>query len=101
MHCLDQKHPQANSFESVARHALSLDAGLRKHAEKLEQDGGGCHAGDIAGVEGRRNLDEIGANEIEASESADQPLGFKCREAARLRRPRPWRIDGIERDRRQ
>jgi rhodanese-related sulfurtransferase len=38
-----------------------LDAGLRKHAEKLEQDGGGRHAGDAAGVEGRRDLDEIGA----------------------------------------
>jgi hypothetical protein len=59
-----------------------LDAGLRKHAEKLEQDGGGRHAGDAAGVKGRRDLDEIGADEIEAPEIADQALGFKCREAA-------------------
>jgi hypothetical protein len=45
----------------------------------------------------RRDLDEIGADEIEAPEIADQTLGLKCREAARLRRPRPWRIDRIER----
>src|SRR5439155_22652381 len=83
--------------QSAARHGLSLDARLRKHAEKLEQEGGGRHAGDAAGVEGRRDLDEIGADEIEAREIADQTLGFKCREAARLRRPRPWRIDRIER----
>jgi hypothetical protein len=54
---------------SAARHGLSLDAGLRKHAEKLEEDGGGRHAGDAAGVEGRRDLDEIGADEIEAPRS--------------------------------
>ena len=95
--CPDNQHPQANSFELAARHGLSLDAGLRKHADKLEQDGGGRHAGDAAGVEGRRDLDEIGADEIEAPQIADQTLGFKCREAARLRRPRPWRIDWIER----
>src|SRR5271166_1818412 len=39
----------------------------------------------------------MGADEIEAPEVADRTLGFKCREAARLRRPRPWRIDRIER----
>jgi hypothetical protein len=81
--------------QSAAQHGLSLDAGLRKHAEKFEQDGGGRHAGDAAGVEGRRDLDEIGADEIEAPEIADQTLSFKRREAARLRRPRPWRIDRI------
>ena len=74
-----------------------MGAGLRKHAEKLEQDGGGRHAGDAAGVEGRRDLDEISADEIEAPEIADQTLGFKCREAAGFRRSRPWRIDRIER----
>jgi hypothetical protein len=79
---------------SAARHGLSLDAGLRKHAEKLEEDGGGRHAGDAAGVEGRRDLDEIGADEIEAPEIADQTLGFKCRDRrSRHRRsfapPRP------------
>ena len=74
-----------------------MDTGLRKHAEKLEQDGGGRHAGDAAGVEGRRDLDEIGADEIEAPEIADQTLGFKCREAARLWRPRSRRIDRIKR----
>jgi hypothetical protein len=72
-----------------------LAAGLRKHAEKLEQDGGGRHAGDAADVEGRRDFDEIGANEIEAREIADETLGFKGREAARLRCPRLWRIDRI------
>jgi hypothetical protein len=59
----------ANSFESAARHGLSLDAGLRKHAEKLEQNSGGRHAGDAGGVERRRHLDEIGADEIEAPRS--------------------------------
>ena len=53
-----------------------MDAGLRKHAEKLKQDGGGRHAGDAAGVEWRRDLDEIGTDEIEALEIADQTLGF-------------------------
>jgi hypothetical protein len=57
--------------------------------EKLEQDGGGCHAGDAAGVVGRRDLDEIGAEEIVALEIADQTLGFKRREAARPRVPVP------------
>src|SRR5262249_6481897 len=90
-------HPQASSFESAARDGFPLGAGLRKDAEKLEQDCGGRHAGDAAGVEGRRDLDEIGADEIEAPQIADQTLGFKCREPARLRRPRPWRIDWIER----
>src|SRR5262249_42555410 len=96
-HLTVNQHPQASSFESAARHGFPLGAGLRKDAEKLEQDCGGCHAGDAAGVEGRRDLDEIGADEIEAPQIADQTLGFKCREAARLRRPRPWRIDWIER----
>src|SRR5262249_10402181 len=96
-HLTVNQHPQASSFESAARHGFPLGAGLRKHAEKLEQDGGGRHAGDAAGVEGRRDLDEIGADEIEAPEIADQTLGFKCRKAARLRRPRAWRIDWIER----
>src|SRR5215467_8290738 len=85
------------AIRSAARHGLPLSAGLRKDAEKLEQDCSGRHAGDAAGVEGRRDLDEIGADEIEAPQIADQTLGFKCREAARLRRPRPWRIDWIER----
>ena len=40
---------------------------------------------------------DFGADEIEAPEIADQTLGFKRREAATLRRPRPWRIDRIER----
>src|SRR6266699_4562232 len=35
------------------------DPGLRKHAQKLEQDGGGRDAGDAAGVERRRDLDQI------------------------------------------
>jgi hypothetical protein len=37
----------------TARHGLSSDASLRKHTQKLEQDGGGRHASDAAGVEGR------------------------------------------------
>src|SRR6266536_1033005 len=71
------------------------DPGLRQYAQKLEQDGDGGHAGDAARVEGRRDLDEIGSDEIEAPEIADQTLGFKRREAARLRRSR--RIDRIKR----
>jgi len=65
--------------DSAAQHGLSLGASLRKHADKLEQNGGGRHASDPASVEGRRDLDEIGANEIETPKIADQTLGFKCR----------------------
>src|ERR1700730_12532772 len=95
--CARGAGPCRSGLAGATRHGLSLDAGLRKHAEKLEQDGGGRHAGDAAGVKGRRDLDEIGADEIEAPEISDQALGFKCREAAGLRRPRSWRIDRIER----
>jgi hypothetical protein len=37
---------------------------------KLEQDCVRRHAGDAAGVKGRRDLDEIGADEIETPEIA-------------------------------
>jgi hypothetical protein len=57
------------------------DPGLRKHAQKLEQDGDGRDASDAASVERRRNLDQIGADEIEAPEFAYQALGFERREA--------------------
>jgi hypothetical protein len=64
--CTRGAGPSRSGLTGATRHGLSLDAGLRKHAEKLEQDGGGRHAGDAAGVKGRRDLDEIGADEIEA-----------------------------------
>jgi hypothetical protein len=60
----------------VLKPPLSLNAGLRKDTEKLKQYSSGCHAGDTAGVERRRDLDEIGTDEIEALEIADQTLGF-------------------------
>ena|SRR6266536_4041737 len=62
------------------------DPGLRKHAQKFEQDGDGSHAGDAASVEWWRDLDQIGADEIEAAEFTDQTLGFNRRDA-RLWRP--------------
>src|SRR4029077_2061126 len=95
--CARGAGPSRSGLTGATRQGLSLDAGLRKHAEKLEQDGARRRAGDAAGVKGRRDLDEIGADEIEASEIADQALGFKCCEAAGLRRPRSWRIHRIER----
>src|SRR6266571_2516491 len=90
-------HPAAPIAASTTRIGLPPDAGLRQYAQKLEQDGDGGHAGDATRVEGRRDLDEIGSHEIEAPEIADQTLGFKGREAARLRRPRSRRIDRIKR----
>src|SRR6266480_7882075 len=63
------------------------DPGLRKHAQKLEQDGGRSDASDAASVERWRDLDQIGADEIQAAELAYQTLGFERREAARLWRP--------------
>jgi hypothetical protein len=53
-----------------------LGAGLRKHAEKLEQDDGGRHAGDAAGVEGRRDLDEIGAYSNELRTRPARSIAF-------------------------
>jgi hypothetical protein len=88
--------PHRSPMLGSSRATSVSQAGLRKHAENLEQDGGGRHAGDAPGVEGRRDLDEIGADEIEAPEIAGQTLGFKCRETARLWPPCPWRIDRIE-----
>src|SRR6266516_1491415 len=82
---------------STARHGLPPDAGLRKHAQKFEQDSGCSDAGDAASVEWWRDLVQIGADEIEAPEIADQTLGFKRREAAGLRRSRSRRIDRIKR----
>jgi hypothetical protein len=73
------------------------DPGLRKHAQKLEQDGGCSDAGDAASVEWWRDLDQIGPDEIETAEFADQSLGFERREAARFWRPCSRRIGGIER----
>src|SRR5262249_15617136 len=40
---------------------------------------------------------EVGTDEIESPEVADQTLGFNCGQAARLWRSRPWCIDRIER----
>src|SRR6266700_4240272 len=51
------------------------DPGLRKHAQKLEQDGGGRDAGDAASIQRRRDLDQIGADEIEAPEFAYYSMG--------------------------
>jgi len=58
-------------------------------ARQSEQDGDGTDAGDAASIQRRRDLDQIGADEIEAPEFAYQALGFERREAARLRRPVP------------
>ena len=74
-----------------------MGAGLCEHGEKLKQDGNGHHASDAARIEGWRDLYEIGTDEIEPPEVPDQALGFKCREAARLRRPRPRHVDWIGR----
>src|ERR1700736_4787879 len=63
--CARGAGPSRSGLTGATRHGLSVDAGLRKHAEKLEQDGGGRHAGDAAGDEGRRDLDEIGADTLE------------------------------------
>src|SRR6266567_378558 len=48
-------------------------------ARQSEQDGDGTDAGDAASIQRRRDLDQIGADEIEAPEFAYQALGFPGR----------------------
>src|SRR6202047_4369012 len=54
--CVRGAGASRSGLTGATRHGLSLDAGLRKHAEKLEQDGGRRPAVDAACVTCAREL---------------------------------------------
>ena len=68
----------------------------RQHAEPLEQEIGGGERGVARGVVGRRHLDEIAADKVEAAAAADDLERLRRGQAADLRRARARRIGGIE-----
>ena len=67
----------ARYCRSAARCWLPSDASLRKHAQELEQDCNCRHTRHAAGIERRRDLDEIRADKIEAAQFAYQALDFE------------------------
>src|SRR5262249_50325060 len=79
-----------------ARSGLAPNACLGEHAQKFEQDCCGRHARHAAGIEWRRNLDDIGADKIEAAQFAYEALHFQCGESAGLWRPSSRRVSRIE-----
>src|SRR5439155_2719225 len=64
----------------------------RHRAQELEHQIRGQHRGNLSGpVVARRHFDDIAADERQRAEAAHEPLRFVARQAADLRRPRPWR----------
>src|SRR5262249_56886390 len=58
--------------------------GVGEEAEDLEHHGGADERGVAGGVEGRRDLDDVAADEVEALQAADQALRLARGEAADL-----------------
>ena len=68
----------------------------RQHAQDLEHDGRTDQRGVAGRIEGRRDLDDVAADEVEPVEAADHALRLGGREAADLRRAGARRVDRVE-----
>ena len=79
--------------ETVLVPAAAPREGLGEDAEDLEHEGGADQGRVARGVEGRRHLDHIAADQVEAAQAADHLLGVEGRVAADLRRAGAGRED--------
>src|SRR5258708_6105948 len=110
LHLADEAHRQKRSWAArryagplppprgprCAAAAASAEARVGDQAQDLEHHRRADEGGVAGLIVGRRNFHDVAADQIEAAQTPQQPLGFERREAADLGRPGTGRVDRIE-----